>query len=91
MNNEDIPPPPPPPLDADLILDLLDNFSHAREALVQGLKKRGFSDEQAHAKIMRHQQETQQMYRDFQRTIDQHPDYSRRKVTITSKDLDTYA
>jgi len=47
------------------ILDLLDDFNHAREALVQGLKRIGFSDEQSYAKIMRFQTETQQMYRAF--------------------------
>ena len=54
------------------ILDLLDDFNHAREALVQGLKKLGFSDEQAYAKIMRYQTETQQMYRSFKENPDFH-------------------
>ena len=77
------------------ILDLLDDFNHAREALVQGLKRLGFSDEQAYAKIMRYQTETQQMYRSFK----EDPDFreatydwkGRKKVTITHKDLDTEA
>jgi hypothetical protein len=73
------------------ILDLLDDFNHAREALVQGLKKLGFSDEQAYAKIMRFQTETQQMYRAFK----EKPDFNevtydwqgRKKVTIDREDL----
>ena len=77
------------------ILDLLDGFNHAREALVQGLKKLGFSDEQAYAKIMRFQTETQQMYRSFK----EDPDFreatydwrGRKKITITNKDLDAQA
>ncbi len=77
------------------ILDLLDDFNHAREALVQGLKKLGFSDEQAYAKIMRHQTETQRMYRLFK----EKPNFreatydwqGRKKATITHKDLDTEA
>ena len=77
------------------ILDLLDDFNHAREALVQGLKRIGFSDEQAYAKIMRFQTETQQMYRLFK----ENPDFreatydwkGRKKVTVTHKDLDTEA
>jgi len=77
------------------ILDLLDDFSRAREALVQGLKELGFSDEQAYAKIMRHQTETQQMYRSFK----EDPDFreatydwkGRKKLTVTQKDLDTEA
>ncbi len=77
------------------ILDLLDDFNHAREALVQGLKKIGFSDEQAYAKIMRYQTETQQMYRSFKENPDFHEatyDWQgRKKITITQKDLDTEA
>ena len=77
------------------ILDLLDDFNHAREALVQGLKRIGFSDEQAYAKIMRFQTETQQMYRSFK----EDPDFreatydwkGRKKLTVTQKDLDTEA
>ena len=77
------------------ILDLLDDFNNAREALVQGLKKLGFSDEQAYAKIMRFQTETQQMYRSFK----EDPDFreatydwkGRKKITITSEELDTEA
>jgi hypothetical protein len=55
------------------ILDLLDDFLHyriqytcAREKLVQALKKLGFSDEQAHFEIMRHQSEAQELYRSLQ-------------------------
>jgi heme oxygenase len=77
------------------ILDLLDDFNHAREALVQGLKKLGFSDEQAYAKLMRHQTETQQMYRSFKEELDCHEvtyDWQgRKKLTVTQKDLDTEA
>jgi hypothetical protein len=77
------------------ILDLLNDFNHAREALVQGLKRIGFSDEQAYAKIMRYQTETQQMYRTFKEKPDFHEatyDWQgRKKVTITHKDLDTEA
>ena len=82
------------------ILDLLDDFNHAREALVQGLKRLNFSDEQAHAKIMRYQQETQRMYRSFNETLDSmaYPEKDsiydwkgRKKITITNKDLDTQA
>ena len=77
------------------ILDLLDDFNHAREALVQGLKRIGFSDEQAYAKIMRYQTETQQMYR----AVKEDPDFreatydwqGRKKVAVTHKDLDTEA
>ena len=101
MRNEDMP--PAPPVDHSPILDLLDDFNHAREALVQGLKKLGFSDEQAYAKIMRYQTETQRMYRTFK----EKPNFreavydwdgkavydwkGRKKVTITHKDLDTEA
>lgn len=77
------------------ILDLLDNFNYARERLVQGLKRIGFSDEQAYAKIMRYQTETQQMYRAFKEDHGFHEatyDWQgRKKVTITHKDLDTEA
>ena len=76
------------------ILDLLDDFNHAREALVQGLKRIGFSDEQAYAKIMRFQTETQQMYRLFKEKPNDQAVYDwkgRKKLTITSKDLDTEA
>ena len=77
------------------ILDLLDDFNHAREALVQGLKKLGFSDEQAYAKIMRFQTETQQIYRSFKEDHGFHEatyDWQgRKKITITQKDLDTRA
>tara|TARA_R110002110_G_scaffold194666_1_gene403673 strand:- start:211 stop:480 length:270 start_codon:yes stop_codon:yes gene_type:complete len=77
------------------ILDLLDDFTRAREALVQGLKKLGFSDEQAYAKIMRHQTETQQMYRSFKENPDFHEatyDWQgRKKFAVTHKDLDTQA
>jgi hypothetical protein len=76
------------------ILDLLDDFNHAREALVQGLKKLGFSDEQAYAKLMRHQTETQHMYRSFKEKPNDQAVYDwkgRKKVTITNKDLDTQA
>jgi predicted dinucleotide-binding enzyme len=52
-------------LEPQPILDLLDDFNHAREVLVQGLKKLGFSDEQAYAKIMKHQCESQRIYRAF--------------------------
>ena len=76
------------------ILDLLNDFNHAREALVQGLKRIGFSDEQAYAKIMRYQTETQQMYRAFKEKPNDQAvyDWQGRKreagVKITSKDLD---
>jgi hypothetical protein len=77
------------------ILDLLDDFTHAREALVQGLKKLGFSDEQAHAKIMRYQTETQQIIHSFKEDHGFHEatyDWQgRKKITITQKDLDTRA
>ncbi len=77
------------------ILDLLDDFTRAREALVQGLKKLGFSDEQAYAKIMRHQTETQQMYRSFKENPDFHEvtyDWQgRKKIEKLHKDLDTEA
>ena len=77
------------------ILDLLNDFNHAREELVQGLKRIGFSDEQAYVKIMRYQTETQQMYRAFKEKPDFHEatyDWKgRKKVTITHKDLDTEA
>ena len=82
-------------LEPQPILDILDDFNYARERLVQGLKRMGFSDEQAYAKIMRYQTETQQMYRAFK----EDPDFreatydwkGRKKVTITHKDLDTEA
>jgi hypothetical protein len=82
------------------ILDLLDDFNHAREALVRGLKKLGFSDEQAYAKIMRYQTETQRMYRSFKETLDSQAypkedaiyDWKgRKKVRITSKELEAEA
>jgi hypothetical protein len=76
------------------ILDLLDDFNHAREALVQGLKKLGFSDEQAYAKLMRHQTETQHMYRSFKEKPNDQAVYDwkgRKKPTVTQKDLDTEA
>ena len=73
----------------------MDDFTRAREALVQGLKKLGFSDEQAYAKIMRHQTETQQMYRSFKENPDFHEatyDWQgRKKFAVTHKDLDTQA
>ena len=83
---KDLPPQP--------ILDLLDDFNNAREALVQGLKKLGFSDEQAYAKIMRFQTETQQMYRLFKEKPNDQAVYDwkgRKKITITSEELDTEA
>ena len=76
------------------ILDLLDDFNHAREALVQGLKRIGFSDEQAYAKIMRFQTETQQMYRLFKEKPNDQAVYDwkgRKKLAVTHKDLDTEA
>ena len=77
------------------ILDLLDDFNHAREALVQGLKKLGFSDEQAYAKLMRFQTETQRMYRAFNEEVDCNAvayDWKgRKKFAVTHKDLDTQA
>ena len=73
------------------ILDLLNDFNHAREELVQGLKRIGFSDEQAYVKIMRYQTETQQMYRSFKEKPDCHEvtyDWQgRKKVTIDREDL----
>jgi hypothetical protein len=88
-------PPPPPPSEPQPILDLLDAFNHAREALVQELKKLGFSDEQAYAKIMRFQTETQRMYRAFNEEVDcnevSYDWKGRKKITITHKDLDTRA
>jgi len=82
-------------LEPQPILDLLDDFNHAREALVQGLKKLGFSDEQAYAKIMRFQTETQQIYRAFKENPDFHEatyDWQGRKnITINSKELDAKA
>lgn len=98
-----MPPPPPPRLEPQPILDLLDDFNHAREKVVQELKKMGFSDEQAYAKLMRYQTETQRMYRAFK----EDPNFreaaydwdgkavydwrGRKKITITSKHLDTEA
>ena len=76
------------------ILDLLNDFNHAREALVQGLKRIGFSDEQAYAKIMRYQTETQQMYRAFKEKPNDQAVYDwqgRKKITVTHKDLDAEA
>ena len=77
------------------ILDLLDDFNHAHEALVQGLKKLGFSDEQTYAKIMRFQTETQQMYRAFKEELDCNEvtyDWKgRKKIEKLHKDLDTHA
>jgi hypothetical protein len=81
-------------LEQQPILDLLDDFNHAREALVQGLKRIGFSDEQAYAKIMRFQTETQQMYRLFKEKPNDQAVYDwkgRKKLTVTQKDLDTEA
>ena len=66
------------------IHDLLDDFGRAREALVRELKLIGFSDEQAHAKIMRYQEETQQIYRAFNEEFDQNKavyDWKGRKKT----------
>ena len=46
----------------------MDEFNRAREAIVQHLRRKGFSCEQAHAKIMRFQSETQIAYREFKNT-----------------------
>ena len=83
-------------LEPQPILDLLDDFNHAREALVQGLKRIGFSDEQAYVKIMRYQTETQQMYRAFKEKPDCHEvtyNWQGRKKVIIDREvlLDTEA
>ena len=46
----------------------MDEFNRSREAIVQFLRNKGFSCEQAHAKIMRYQSETQIAYREFKNT-----------------------
>ena len=51
-----------------VIYKLLDEFNRSREAIVQFLRNKGFSCEQAHAKIMRFQSETQIAYREFKNT-----------------------
>ena len=51
-----------------VIYKLLDEFNRSREAIVQFLRNKGFSCEQAHAKIMRYQSETQIAYREFKNT-----------------------
>jgi len=48
-----------------VIYKLMDEFNRSREAVVQFLRNKGFSCEQAHAKIMRFQSETQIAYREF--------------------------
>ena len=53
----------------ELILDLLTDFTCAREKLVQALKKLGFSDKQTHLMIMQHQEETQRLYIEFNQTL----------------------
>ena len=55
--------------DNDIVIyKLLDEFNRSREAIVQFLRNKGFSCEQAHAKIMRFQSETQIAYREFKNT-----------------------
>ena len=55
--------------DNDIVIyKLLDEFNRSREAIVQFLRNKGFSCEQAHAKIMRYQSETQIAYREFKNT-----------------------
>jgi hypothetical protein len=55
--------------DNDIVIyKLMDEFNRAREAIVQHLRRKGFSCEQAHAKIMRFQSETQIAYREFKNT-----------------------
>ena len=55
--------------DNDIVVyKLLDEFNRSREAIVQFLRNKGFSCEQAHAKIMRYQSETQIAYREFKNT-----------------------
>ncbi len=55
--------------DNDIVVyKLLDEFTRSREAIVQFLRNKGFSCEQAHAKIMRYQSETQIAYREFKNT-----------------------
>tara|TARA_Y100000310_G_scaffold47123_1_gene43694 strand:+ start:213 stop:494 length:282 start_codon:yes stop_codon:yes gene_type:complete len=52
--------------DNDIVIHkLLDDFTRAREELSQHLRRKGFSGEQAHAKIMKFQCETQRAYRTF--------------------------
>ena len=51
-----------------VIYKLMDEFNRSREAIVQFLRNKGFSCEQAHAKIMRYQSETQIAYREFKNT-----------------------
>ena len=51
-----------------VIYKLMDEFNRSREAVVQFLRNKGFSCEQAHAKIMRYQSETQIAYREFKNT-----------------------
>ena len=52
--------------DNDIVIyKLLDEFNRSREAVVQFLRNKGFSCDQAHAKIMKFQCESQRAYRTF--------------------------
>ena len=83
--------------DNDIVIyKLMDEFNRSREAIVQFLRNKGFSCEQAHAKIMRYQSETQIAYREFkntgftdggfQYTMEDSPQHQE-KITINEKDF----